>query len=176
MTIPAPLKRIKVLGSHVLHPGTWMISVRGQSSDEHHPVLTILICQKRFGTSVYRENFSLRSKRTIEGSYGMAKRQRLNDGKGKIAVDSSDLIDKNNENSFLHNYMARKTYNKNISPIPDLADGEVAVVEVSTAGSADTEDEYQLQRIKNAVKLPATSVFTCQHSKTAGEVAAKVPR
>lgn len=138
LTMPAPLKRIEILGSHVLHPGTWMISVKGQSSDEHHPVLTILIHQKSFSIAIYRENLSLGSKRTIEGNDGMAKRQRLNDGKSKMAVDSSDLIDKTNKNSFLHNYTAREIYNKNISPILDLADGEVAVVEVSTAGSADT--------------------------------------
>lgn len=143
----SPLKRIEIVGSHVLHPGMWMISVKGQGSYEYYPVLTILILQKRFSISIYRENISLRSKRAIEDEGGLAKRQRLNDGESKIAVDRSDLTDKGKNKNFLHNHIPRESYNKTISPILDLTDGEVAVVEVSPASPVNTEDKYQLRRI-----------------------------
>ncbi|KAL7892190.1 kinase-like domain-containing protein [Trichoderma sp. SZMC 28014] len=177
LTLPGPnLQRIPIGGSHVLHPGRWMISAKAQGSNEYHPVLTALILEQRFSISVYRENVSLPSKRAVESDDGLAKRQRLNDGKSKIAVGSSDLMDEKNEESFLHNHTPRGAYNQTISPILDLTDGDVAVVEVSTAGPANTEENYQLQRIKNIVKIRATSVFTCQHSKVPGDVVAKVLR
>ncbi|KAL7917687.1 kinase-like domain-containing protein [Trichoderma austrokoningii] len=172
----SPLKRIEIRGSQLLQPGMWMISVKAQASSQYYTALAILIAPRQFSISVYSENISVRSKRAIEGDEGLAKRQRLNDGKSKIAVESSDLVDKANKNSFLHNHKPREIYNKTISPILDLTDGEVAAVEVSVAGPANPENKYQLQRIKNIVKLQATSVFTCQHSKVAGDVVAKVLR
>lgn len=172
----SPFKRIKILGSYTLEPGMWMISVKTQGSSQYYPALEILIAPRQFSISIYSENVSLRSKRAIEGDEELAKRQRLNDGKSRIAVDSSALIDQKNETTFLRNHTHREISNKTISPILDLTDGEVAVVEVSTAGPANPKDNYQLQRIKNVVKFQATSVFTCQHSKVAGDVVAKVLR
>lgn len=173
----SPLKRTKILGSHVLHPGMWMISVKGQDSNQHYPALEILIAPRRFSVSIYRENISLPSKRTLEDDGKLAKRQRLGDGTKKIAVDrSADLIPKISKESFIHNHTPREFHDKTISPILDLADGETAVIEASHASPVNTRDSYRLQRIKNVVLLRATSVFTCQHSELPEDIVAKVLR
>ncbi|KAK1254194.1 hypothetical protein MKX08_008189 [Trichoderma sp. CBMAI-0020] len=173
----SPSKQIEMRGSHVLHPGMWTILVKGQGSSQHYPALDILIAPRRFNVSIYRETNPLRSKRAIEDDGKLIKRQRLGDGTKEIAVDRpADLTLKELEDSFLHNHIPREFYDKTISPILDLIDGETAVVEDSQAGPVKTKDSYRLQRVRNVVLFRATSVFTCQHSELPGSIVAKVLR
>lgn len=162
----APLERIDIRGSHALHPGMWMISVKGQDSSQRYAALGILITSRRFSASIYRETNPLRPKRPIEDNGKLAKRQRLGDGTKKIAVDRpADLSLNKLEDSFLHNHTAREFNDKTVSPILDLIDGETAVIEASQSSPVNAGDSYRLQRVKNVVLFRATSVFTCQHSK-----------
>jgi hypothetical protein len=64
-TSTSPLERIDIRGSHTLHPGMWMISVKDQGSSQRYPALGILIAPRRFSVSIYREANPLRSKKTM---------------------------------------------------------------------------------------------------------------
>ncbi|KAL6904326.1 Ca2+/calmodulin-dependent protein kinase [Trichoderma evansii] len=188
---------IRKMGSHLIQPGMWRISIASDDEDlEEYHLAEFWLLRRQFDVSIHTTNKPLETKRGIEDDAegNISKRQKRNNNYAEtasiqpinkttieprpvtIGTKMTDAPDPTPSSA------VRKISDEVTVPLLDLADGETAVIRAlrdrtdrsQSLSAAKGPARYQLRRVKQIAATPSATVFTCEHSAVSEPVVAKV--